>query len=284
MHNDNLPHWNPGVLNTSPLFNTLSAMQPFLDQHKQTWPSLENYQNLLQHNAPKLCSEFGVPLKFVSQDSKPTGNDDRYEQRIYLKGEIQTRLNNWHDFFQVLVWSTFPKIKSCLNSLHYAESQTSQNQKAVNSNRSPLENSIALFDECGSIILSCDDELLNFIRQFQWNKLFLERREILDQRLRCFVFGHAMYEKALTPYIGMTSPGVLLLVDAQFFALPLFEQLRIADIRVAELFKKRTVIQSPKDLHPFPLLGMPGWYNGNQDENFYANTRYFRPGRRTHNR
>jgi len=283
MHNNNLSNWNPGVLRSSPLFKPLSVMQPFLDQHQQAWPSLENYQQLLQRNVPELRSEFGAPLKFVSQDNKSSVKEGRYEQRVYLKGEIQTRLNNWHDFFQVLVWNTFPRIKSTLNGLHYAESQATRQKNRNNVNRGPLENSIALFDECGSIILSCNDELLNCIQNFQWQDLFFMRRQQIDRHLRCFVFGHAMYEKALNPYIGMTSPAILLSVNAQFFSLSLAKQLHIADNRIAKLFKHRTVIQSPQDLHPFPLLGMPGWYNGKQDEKFYANTRYFRPGRRKPN-
>jgi len=279
MHDDNLSNWNPNVLNSSPLFKPLRALQPFMDQHQQAWPRLEDYQKLLRQNVPKLRSDFGSPLKFVAQGGKPVAIEDQYEARIYLKGEIQTRLKNWHDFFQVLVWCTFPKTKVSLNYLHYTESQTRAKDKTINCNRGPLENTIALFDECGSIIVSCEEELLNLIRNFKWKKLFIEHSKILDKHLRCFVFGHAMYDKALNPYIGMTSPAVLLLVEPDYFLAPLSTQLEIADQRVAELFNSKTAITSPKDLQPFPLLGMPGWYNGHQTEAFYSNTRYFRMSR-----
>ena len=279
MHDDNLSNWNPNVLNSSPLFKPLRALQPFMDQHQQAWPRLEDYQKLLRQNVPKLRSDFGSPLKFVAQGGKPVAIEDQYEARIYLKGEIQTRLKNWHDFFQVLVWCTFPKTKVSLNYLHYTESQTRAKDKTINCNRGPLENTIALFDECGSIIVSCEEELLNLIRNFKWKKLFIEHSKILDKHLRCFVFGHAMYDKALNPYIGMTSLAVLLLVEPDYFLAPLSTQLEIADQRVAELFNSKTAIISPKDLQPFPLLGMPGWYNGHQTEAFYSNTRYFRMSR-----
>ncbi len=253
-------------------------MQAFMDEHRKTWPKLEHYQQILQQNVPGLCSDSGSPLKFVPQGSKPVHAEDHYEARIYLKGEIQTRANNWHDFFQVLIWSIFPKTKSTLNDLHYSESQLTN--KMPNTNRGPLENAIALFDECGSIIISCKEELLTLIREFQWKILFHEKKLLVEEHLRCFVFGHAMYEKAITPYIGMTSPAILLLVDSTFFTEPLSKQLQFVDNSVTELFNSRKVIQSPKDLHPFPLLGMPGWYEGQQNENFYDNTNYFRTGRR----
>jgi len=261
------------------MFKTLCAMQPFMDQHEHSWPVLEDYQKLLRQNVPKLCSDFGAPLEFVAQGGKPVAIEDHYEARIYLKGEIQTRLENWHDFFQVLVWCTFPKTKVSLNKLHYTESGSRAKDNTINTNRGPLENTIALFDECGSIIISCDEDLLNLIRSFQWKKLFFEQRKLLDKHLRCFVFGHAMYDKALNPYIGMTSPAILLLVEPDFFMAPLHTQLEIADHSVAEHFRSKAATLSPKDLQPFPLLGMPGWYNGQQTEAFYSNTRYFRMSR-----
>jgi hypothetical protein len=34
-----------------------------------------------------------------------------------------------------------------------------------------------------------------------------------------------------------------------------------------------------RELSPLPVLGVPGWWGGNEQENFYENTDYFRPGR-----
>jgi hypothetical protein len=34
-----------------------------------------------------------------------------------------------------------------------------------------------------------------------------------------------------------------------------------------------------RELAPLPVLGVPGWWSANEQENFYENTEYFRPGR-----
>jgi hypothetical protein len=34
-----------------------------------------------------------------------------------------------------------------------------------------------------------------------------------------------------------------------------------------------------RELWPLPILGVPGWWAGNEQESFYDNTSYFRSGR-----
>jgi hypothetical protein len=48
-----------------------------------------------------------------------------YEMRIWARGEVVTRPDNWHDFFNALVWCTFPLAKAALNARH-AEALTVQ--------------------------------------------------------------------------------------------------------------------------------------------------------------
>ena len=51
------------------------------------------------------------------------------------------------------------------------------------------------------------------------------------------------------------------------------------DNELAQLFSACEPYKKPKDLSPFPLLGLPGWDKNNELESFYDNVRYFRPGR-----
>jgi rod shape-determining protein MreB len=51
------------------------------------------------------------------------------------------------------------------------------------------------------------------------------------------------------------------------------------DQQLAAIFELGEQYQKPRDLQPFPLLGMPGWDPANDDEAYYDNTDYFRPGR-----
>ena len=168
---------------------------------QDNWPTLEQFNQHFKNN--------NLTIKPVEQAGKPEKHDDYYESRIYLNGELQTRTENWHDFFNALVWLAFPEIKKTLNKLHYDISLS----REPGSNRNPVENAIALFDECGIIIISDKEELLDLIRNHEWKKLFIEHKEDFKSHLHCITFGHAMYEKALLPYIGMTAHAMLIHSD-----------------------------------------------------------------------
>ncbi|MDH5484210.1 MAG: DUF3025 domain-containing protein [Gammaproteobacteria bacterium] len=254
MNNDN---WNPDFITKSPLFETIrTVVEAYIPC--SSWPTLA------QHEAE--FKQRGLAFTPVPQADKPGQLADHYEPRIYLKKEIQTRTENWHDFFNAMIWLSFPATKSRLNERHYHAAI----KREYGTNRSPLENAITLFDECGIIVISNNTKLLDMIRQHEWTKLFCENRQAFENELQCLVFGHAMYEKALTPYIGMTCQALLI----EHETLPNNNQ--AIDKLVADLWQQEK-IKTTKDLHPFPVLGVPGWYDGDQDEGFYDNKEYFRP-------
>ena len=62
-------------------------------------------------------------------------------------------------------------------------------------------------------------------------------------------------------------------------AQPLEQRLAGIDTRLAAIFNNRDDYVKPRDLHPFPLLGLPGWDKNNERESYYDNSDYFRPGR-----
>lgn len=274
--------WNPDFTALSPLFKPLfPIVSAFLKHQSNDWPDIDAYQSLLIRHTDNIHSLGGAPLHFVSQGQVACCFEEHYEPRIYLKGEIQTRSENWHDFFQVLVWSLFPKIKIQLNSLHYQAALARQLSTPQKNNRSPIENAIALFDECGVIITSSDPDLLHLIREFQWQELFCQRRNELEQNLQCIVFGHALYEKALQPYVGMTGNALLIDVDIPFQTLSPLQQAAQLDDQISHYLHRLDTDFRPPLLTPFPLLGMPGWDTDNHTERYYDNKSYFRDKRPT---
>lgn len=272
--------WNSHCLD-APLFEPLSLLAPELKKWPTHWPSLDSYQHLLNTHKKTVQTKNKKTIRFVEQGDKPSCFEEQYENRIYLTGEVQTRLKNWHDFFQVLVWRTFPQIKVELNARHYQAAVERKHNASASNNRSPIENAITLFDECGAIVLSSDAQLLELIKQHKWKELFWHRRSYLDQHFKCVVFGHALYEKAITPYIGMTAHCALITVPENMLVQPLPALLEYCDHHVAQSFTHQEQgIQSPKDLQPLPILGMPGWHPENNQERFYNNQHYFRPKRK----
>lgn len=201
-------------------------------------------------------------IRFVAQDTRSSDFDDGYEPRIYLRGEVQTRENSWHDFFNALVWQQFPCAKKVINQLQYQFLK----QRYPNKLRLPAENMLTLFDENGAIVISQNPVLLELIRNHRWHELFWERREEIKTQMSVIIFGHGLYEKVINPYIGMIAQA--LLIENQNDSK--------LDNFLAEFFSNKAEQLTTKLLHPLPILGIPGWCSDNEDESFYANKNYFR--------
>jgi len=234
------------------------------------WPSVSDLQRLA---GPEIVSGGGVPLRFVTAGAQAR-LDLSYEQRIFESGEVECRSEDWHDLFNALVWLTFPRAKAAINARHVQEMADEAPGR-----RGRARDALTLFDEGGLIVASADRGLLQLIREFRWKSLFWQQRAELTRRMRFFVFGHALYEKALAPFVGITASALLLEVDDAFLAADLRTQLAVADSRAGEILASKQRVRTPRDFSPVPLLGVPGWSPSTQNERFYENTAYFRPGR-----
>ncbi len=280
MNVDALVPWTPDFASRSPMYDVLRPLaDAFADFPPGQWPSLGDLQNFLLHWPEPIMTLGGRPLTVVEQDGKPTSFEQHYAPRIYLTGEIQTRHENWHDFFQLLTWCMFPNTKAVINAIHLPAARQRLAEGGEPGRRTAIENTLSLFDEGGAVIVSSDESLLQLVRDFEWKRLFWQRRAELASTFQCVTFGHAMFEKGLAPYIGMTANCILLSAEADYFALPLKQQWAWVDQQLAALFSEGKRFQKPKDLQPFPILGMPGWDRANDQASYYENSRYFRPGR-----
>jgi len=214
--------------------------------------------NVLNHNFYQINLN-AKKLRFFQQDAFLQFSEMGYEERIFYEGIIATRKHNWHDFFNAMVWRHFPKIKCAINAVHIQEIK-----KQKNTQRSRKRDLLTLFDECGVIILAKKHHL-EMIRQHHWHDLFVENKEFwLSRDIEIITFGHAMFEKYLNPYIGMTAQALLL---------------EKTDKNIDELISKailnQKILLSKADLAPLPVLGIPDWCV-NQNKEFYANKNYFR--------
>jgi len=279
---DALVPWYSNFYDALPMYEPIRKWASYFSRFQQ-WPGLDDYRHLLREHPP-IRTLNGKALSIVEQAARPEHFTEHYAPRIYYSGEIQTRSNNWHDFFQFLTWFTFPRTKAVINSIHIPLArerieQDEASQGESRGRRSPIENTLSLFDEGGVVILSSDESLLDHIRNLEWKSLFWERRDELERNLRCLTFGHAMYEKGLKPYIGMTANAILLNTDQTVIELEQDAQLSWLDETLAKTFSEGSRYTKPKDLSPFPILGMPGWMAENEHEAFYDDPWYFRSGR-----
>lgn len=267
--------WDWQFYQRSALFNTL---QPLCEQIvlPHTWPSLTDYNQWLQQLTAIPQTQSGHDLRFVPQSSSTESLNMPYEMQIYMTGNVPTRLENWHDFFNAMMWFIFPHIKAQLNAHQY---QALQRRWPHDKFRTMIENKLALFDENGVVVISDRPELLELIKSFQWHELFWQRRMEVMQHMRFYIIGHSLYEKALQPYIGMTGHAILSLADTAFFSQSLHEQLSQLDHRMALYLADAREVSNNDILSPLPILGIPGWYPANESEVFYFNQAYFRTGR-----
>ena len=197
-------------------------------------------------------------MRFVPPGTK----DAYYEIKVYETGGVETRPDNLHDFFNALAWLAFPRTKARINALHAAEIPREAGR------RGPLRDLLTIFDEGGAIVQCGDTDLVALLRDFQWKRLFWENRERVKGAMRCVVFGHAVLEKALAPWPGITCKAIVVpaAADPDAAALAWLERLPPG--------------ASPRILAPLPIFGFPGWLP--QNEAFYDDARYFRalrPGR-----
>ena len=274
------PEWNKEALLHSTLF---APLHPLLtDMHTDGLPTLQDCNALLAAQPSLLTVQNGMALHFVAQAAGKQAFEAQYEPRCYLKGEVQMRESNWHDLFNALVWLIFPKTKAILNARHYY-ALTNITESPTRSERGAVRDASTLLDESGVIIVYANthagNEMAALLRQFNWKELFWQRREQVWTTMGFYLFGHGLYEKALQPYVGMTGHGLLMAVESAFFSWPMKQQLAHLDEQLANHLVAPEHCRNTRDLSPLPLLGVPGWIADNEDETYYDNAAYFRPGR-----
>ncbi len=187
----------------------------------------------------------GSAPQFVAPEAQ--GND-AYEIFVARTSSVPTR-DNAHDFFNGLVWLRFTVLKRRLNRLHADEIE----QHGVAAVRGVVRDRLTLFDENGALWLG-PEALVRALQLHDWQALFVDRR-MAWRDAQLTVVGHALLEKLVQPRKALTAH--LWLGDAE----------RASD--------QPDPASAP--FAPLPVLGVPGWWAGNEDPNFYADTAVFRP-------
>lgn len=250
------------------VFDHLNSL--FGIEKNHTWPTL--FQ--LNQYATGITQCNGLQIEFIAQDDIDWQHG-YYEEVIYKTGHIPTRLNNWHDLFGAFIWLLFPKTKAFLNALHVHDINQFGNKE-----RTSMRNAITLFDECGVVIPFIDNNLPNYLQEHEWDNAFVTNRAEWGHRIDAYMFGHANYEMATRPFLGLTGKALYLAVHHEFFELPLKSRYAYLDNLLVNQIQEKELLKDNQNLYPMPFLGIPTWYDGNKDSGFYQNTAYFRPKRR----
>lgn len=272
--------WDMAQVQAAPLFAAIHPVLAQVNWPSQAWPTLADYQALLDQRSPPVMTASGIRLRVAPQaPDKPDGWRQGYEPRTFLTGELQTRHESWHDLFNLLAWASFPLTKAMLNAQHYALLEARAAQSTLSAPRHPPQDALTQFDESGVVIVSADQTLSELLQNFQWKELFCARRAEVLTHMCCYLFGHGLMEKALAPYRGMTGKGIVLQVELDFFRQTLAQQMASIDAQLAVWVADRQKLSAPRDLAPVPVLGFPGFTPENENPAYYDDAHYFRPGR-----
>jgi len=224
------------------------------------WPSLDELNRLAVEGELRNARE--LPVRFEAQLQRCGQRD--YEAGILATGIVPTRTDNWHDLLNALTWLALPHTKRTLNAVQcLALAQHA-------SRRSPLSDAATLFDESGLVLAGPDPGLAEDLLARRWRRAFVERRDDWRQ-VTVLVVGHAVLEKLLTPWPGITA-------KCAYLCLPAKPNIEAVDQALASFWLEDGIAR-PADLFPLPVLGVPGWWPANAGAAFYEDASVFRPAR-----
>ena len=267
------PAWDRNLALQAPMFAPLRTFLQSLPVEVR--PGADELNALIVEHGLNIRNAAGLPVRFVPQSLRQAAFEEKYEPRIYLRGEVQMRAENWHDLFNALVWLAFPRAKAVINQRHY---QALQAQHAAGlQNRGPQQDALTLFDEGGVVVLCADPACAELLRGHHWHELFWSKRAALADTMRFIVFGHALYEKALQPFAGVTGRGLIFDCSADLLHAQVAQQNAEIDGRLAGFLSDAGRLASPREFTAVPILGIPGWCVENERESYYDNRDYFRP-------
>lgn len=220
-------------------------------------------ERAVQDGAPlwKALNQSGeAPVRFVPQAALPP--DMAYEQFIAQTGQCPTR-HGWHDLFNGLCWHHFPRTKQRLNVLQAAQIRA----QAIPTQRGPVRDALTVLDENGAF-LHAPAPLWDALLAKRWDDLFGELRPLWKEA-QLVLFGHALLEKLQSPRKAITA-HVLVLPQPCATA---------ADMDTWTAHHLDAAMLATKPFAHLPILGVPGWWQPNEDSRFYDDPTVFRPNR-----
>ena len=231
--------------------------QPVSEVGEQIWQQPDTGTHLWQ----TLNASSGTAARFVPQADLP--DHQPYEQFIFETQTVPTR-DNLHDFFNGLCWITFPQTKKKLNQLQAAELA----KDGVQPLRGPVRDALTVFDENAAFLIA-PQPLWDALLARDWHLLFVTLRP-LWRDAQLVLFGHALLEKlvspreAITAHVYRAQPAMKIIADR--------EEL---DGWIAASLSAEKLATKP--FTPLPVLGVPGWWPGNENFSFYEDSTVFRP-------
>ncbi|MEY3900882.1 MAG: hypothetical protein RL189_188 [Pseudomonadota bacterium] len=281
--------WNPRFFEQGGLFDVFHLWRDWFLLHPNAFPDLRALSLVAaEDSVAEVRSGGGFPIRFVKQQRvmrnrrNDLGWHANYQLRIFLTGEVPSRPDNWHDFFNAWTWIYLPKLKAAINSRHFScIDETSEFPwKTGGGNRSREQDMLTLFDEGGLLVVTDDDGLWDLLSTRRWQDFFREYGTNDCQRVMFIPVGHALFECALKGHPRLHASCIRVNCRPSEFSLSTREGWKNALATVDELaalkISRRTHLRSPDELHALPIWGIHGWHPRAGEDAFLSDSSYFR--------
>lgn len=203
--------------------------KPFLNYNR--WPTVDDLNRFKPQGT---CTWIGAPIQFVPQKKgrrSKTSFDSLYELKIFLSAEVNTRSENWHDFFNAMIWYSFPKTKSALNMRQFIafDENTPFPWISAQKARMPEQDKMTMFDEGGCIVA-----------------------EVGAQKIP-YLFGHALYEALFFGKKDLSALAMNISFHKDFLSQKQEDQLALIDAKVSQKLSNRSSYHEKDLFYPFRI-------------------------------
>lgn len=237
------------------------------------WPSVLELSSAL---APQMAMrlQLQAPLSAAQRRQLQGQLKDAgslYEGQVVLQGQVPTRARSWHDFFNALVWASFPQAKRVLSQRLFAAIKRWLPQPVLRlpGVRSREQDTLAMLDEGGLLVL-CSAAAAAAAQAAIGGGSAAQLAVLLQQDEACtLIFGHALYEHLVVSraaaeharHTGQPAPaelivraGAVLLVAAGELPRGQVERRQLADALLAEKLSDLTTFCLPAPWPALPLV------------------------------
>lgn len=185
------------------------------------WPAVATWAAHLEDLA--LRSGSGASLRFVKQPprrrragSTPIEMTSIYDVRIHEKGEVQSRERNWHDYLNMLCWSTFSKSKAAISARQCRSIRRwiPAGSTKLPGARTREQDALAMLDEGGALVPCLCDAASEVDGAIASDDDAALARIVARGRARVLAYGHASYEHLVARHPTVRAMPVTLPMDA----------------------------------------------------------------------